>query len=84
MVGPSEEAAGALLYGGDGRIRKEFLFDACDFEVVQELSLHILAGDVGQMASGHTPGEARGREILYMRKSARLFWPARMIGKIGL
>ncbi|CAO0821152.1 hypothetical protein DFAR_2180001 [Desulfarculales bacterium] len=33
VVGPSEKAAGALLYGGDGLIREEVLFDVCDFEV---------------------------------------------------
>ncbi|CAO0823245.1 hypothetical protein DFAR_350005 [Desulfarculales bacterium] len=33
VVGPSEEATGALLYGDDGRIREEVLFNACDFEV---------------------------------------------------
>ncbi|CAO0821566.1 hypothetical protein DFAR_970019 [Desulfarculales bacterium] len=56
VVGPSEEAAGALLYGGDGRIRGEALFDACDFEVVQEVGLHVLERDAGQMAFGHDPG----------------------------
>ncbi|CAO0822001.1 hypothetical protein DFAR_2770022 [Desulfarculales bacterium] len=34
VVGPSEEAAGALLYGSDGRIREKILFDTCDFEIM--------------------------------------------------
>ena len=33
VIGPSEEATGALLYGSDGRIKEEVLFDAYDFEV---------------------------------------------------
>ena len=41
---------------GDSQIREEVLFDACDFEVVQEVGLHVLEGDAGQMASGHDPG----------------------------
>ncbi|CAO0822192.1 hypothetical protein DFAR_2870029 [Desulfarculales bacterium] len=55
MIGPSEEAAGAMLYGGDDRIREEVPFDACDFEVVQEVGLHILEEDTDQMASGYDP-----------------------------
>ncbi|CAO0821559.1 hypothetical protein DFAR_2480009 [Desulfarculales bacterium] len=56
VVGPSKEAAGALLYGGDGRIREEILLGVWGFEVVQEVGLTVLEGDAGQMASGHDPG----------------------------
>ncbi|CAO0823026.1 hypothetical protein DFAR_3460005 [Desulfarculales bacterium] len=66
VVGPSEDAAGALLYGGDGLIREKVLLDVYAFEVMQEVDLHVLEGDAGQMASGPTTLEARGREILYI------------------
>ncbi|CAO0823071.1 hypothetical protein DFAR_3460050 [Desulfarculales bacterium] len=56
VVSLSGEAAGALLYGGAGRIREEVLFCACDFGVVQEVGLHVLESDAGQMAFGHHPG----------------------------
>ena len=56
VVCSAEEAARALLYGGDGWFGEEVLFDAGDFEVVQEVGLHVLQGDTSQMASGHHPG----------------------------
>ena len=56
VVGSSEESSGALLYGGDGWFGEEVLLYARDLEVVQEIGLHVLEGDAGQMASGHDPG----------------------------
>ncbi|CAO0820255.1 hypothetical protein DFAR_1460011 [Desulfarculales bacterium] len=47
VVGPSEEAAGALMYGVNSWIRKKFLFDACDFEIVQKVGLQALEGNTG-------------------------------------
>ncbi|CAO0820211.1 hypothetical protein DFAR_1440003 [Desulfarculales bacterium] len=36
VVGPSEEAAGVLLYGGNSQAKEKVPFDTYDFEVVQE------------------------------------------------
>jgi len=44
------------MYGRDGRVGKELMFDACDFEVMFQVKLHILPGDALQMTFGDDSG----------------------------
>ncbi len=50
-VGPSEEAAGALVDGQDGFIGKQLVFAAGDLQVMLDVSRHIFVFDAFEMAS---------------------------------
>ena len=40
VVGPTEEAPGALLDGQDGLIGKELFFDSCNAQMVIQVAFH--------------------------------------------
>jgi len=56
VVGASQEAAGALLDGGDGIGGEERLRDAGDLEMVVEVGFHVGPGDAVQMGAGDDSG----------------------------
>ena len=64
VVGFSEQAAGALVNGGKGRIVKKGVFDAGEGEVVGEIFLHLFSVHGLQVASGDDSGsQGHGRLI---------------------
>ena len=56
VIGSAEEAAGALMDGGDGLFGEEGLFHPGDFQVVIEVAFHIFAVHSFQMGPSHHPG----------------------------
>lgn len=44
VVGPPEEAPGALVDGQDGFFGKELFFDSCNPQMVIQVSFHFLQG----------------------------------------
>jgi hypothetical protein len=56
VVGASQEAARALLDGGDGVWGEERLGDARDLEMVVEVGFHVGSGDAVEMGAGDDSG----------------------------
>ena len=55
-VGPSEEAARALVDGPDGFITEQLLFAAGDFQVVLDIARHIFVFQAFEVASADDSG----------------------------
>jgi hypothetical protein len=56
VIGSAEEAPGTLMDSGDGLFGEESLFHPGDFQVVDEVALHILAVHPFEVGPSDHPG----------------------------